>query len=155
MALSVVVLPAPLDPSKATIWPRSTRSEMSATPTRSPYRTSRCSTTSSGIPLPCSLDIAFDIAFDMPPLLGGKISAIQISAIHLRTRRLRPPMAAPKIGFNHRRFAHHRVRRAAGDHMALIEDEDMPGQGHDHFHDVLHDHDGDAALVNAAHQPDS
>jgi len=36
MALSVVVLPAPFEPSSATIWPSPTASETSATPTRSP-----------------------------------------------------------------------------------------------------------------------
>jgi hypothetical protein len=37
MQLSVVVLPAPFEPSSATIEPRFTSSETSATPTRSPY----------------------------------------------------------------------------------------------------------------------
>jgi hypothetical protein len=36
MALSVVVLPEPLEPSSATMAPSSTRSETSATPMRSP-----------------------------------------------------------------------------------------------------------------------
>src|ERR1700724_2675162 len=42
-ALSVVVLPAPFEPSSATTLPEATRSDTSATPTTSPSRTSRCS----------------------------------------------------------------------------------------------------------------
>jgi len=61
-------------------------------------------------------------------------------------------MAAAEIGFDHRRFAHHGVGRAAGDDVTLIENENMPRERHDHFHDVLDDDDGDAVLVNATHQ---
>src|SRR5262249_50195278 len=123
MALSVVVLPAPLEPSKATICPRVTRNDTSAMPMRSPYRTSRCSTVSSAIfaslapPLP-------------PPAGGGEMGGG------------RPPMSAAEIGFDHRRFAHHRVGRAAGNDMTLVENQNMAGQGHDHFHNVFDNNDG-------------
>src|SRR5690348_1536528 len=133
MALSVVVLPAPLEPSKATICPRVTRSETSATPIRSPYRTSRRSTVSSGI--------------------FASLAATLFPAAYRRgIRRGRRPMTAAEIGFDHGRLAHHRVRRAAGNHATLVENQNMAGQGHDHFHDVLDDDDGDPALMNAAHQ---
>ena len=63
-------------------------------------------------------------------------------------------MAAPEIGFDHRFVPHHRFGRAAGDDMALIEDQHALGQRHDHFHDVLDDDDGDAHFVNAPDQRD-
>jgi len=61
-------------------------------------------------------------------------------------------MTAPEIGFDDRRFPHHGVRRAAGDDMALIEDQNVPGESHDYFHDMLDDDDGDAGLVDTAYQ---
>jgi hypothetical protein len=36
-------------------------------------------------------------------------------------------MAAAEIGFDHGRFAHHRVGRAARNDVTLIEHQDMPG----------------------------
>jgi hypothetical protein len=63
-------------------------------------------------------------------------------------------MAAAEIGFDHSLFAHHFLRPAAGNDMALVEHEHTLGQRHNDFHDVLNDDDGDPHLVNAPHQRD-
>ena len=63
-------------------------------------------------------------------------------------------MGAAEIGFDDGVLPDHGFRRAAGDDMALVEDQDALGQRHDHFHDVLDDDDGDAHVVDAPHQRD-
>ena len=65
-----------------------------------------------------------------------------------------PHLAAAEIGLDHRRVAGDLARRAAGDLAALVEHHDAAGQRDDHLHDVLDDHDGDAAAMDAPHQLD-
>jgi len=52
IALSVVVLPAPLAPISATSWPRSTVSEMPLTAVTWPYRQTTSQSSSTLLPLP-------------------------------------------------------------------------------------------------------
>ena len=64
------------------------------------------------------------------------------------------PCGAAEIGLDHGRVAGDLARRAAGDLAALVEHHDAARQRHDDLHDVLDDHERDAAAMDVAHQLD-
>src|SRR5207247_6787065 len=66
-----------------------------------------------------------------------------------------PPLVrTADIGLDHLRIVDHVLGRAAGDGAPLIEYQHAVGEAENDLHDVLGDHQSDAALVNPPHQLD-
>src|SRR5438034_3307008 len=115
MTRSVVDFPAPFAPISATILPSSTLSEMPFSAVICPYRATRSRTSRMG----------------GPPWTRASPSG------------LRPEVTSSahpsQIGLNHALVALDVGGGAFGDLLAVIQDHDVLGHLHDHFHVVLHE----------------
>src|SRR4051794_29828338 len=139
----VVVLPAPLAPSSATISPSRTSKLTPFSAAIAPYRTSMSATSSSGRPAPSGTSF-IDVAVRRPGLRPG-VDEVQFRLdLHVLRGVLR---RRAEVGADDGGVLLDLLRGALGDLPAEVEHDDAVRHRHHQFHVVLDEQHGDVALL--------